>query len=356
MNIVIEVTSFQRLAPEQNSKKIFNSIGGTIGRVAHADLLLLDHDKVISKVHARIDCEQGTYYISDTSTNGVFVNDDIEPLGQDRRHALREGDKLRLGDYELTAGFTNEEPYVEEPIVVDYHESFEDAMQSTSENDVIPMSTDPSSVRQKVVHEAQEQDAFQPPNARLPENWNYDEGEPSEPEAAPEEEVSIVEYEPEEESIVVETPEIEEFSELVEDVVVAEEKSPEPKSKPKPEPKVAQKIPDPVPAEPQERKVTQAELISQQAPLQAVTMSEADDEYVPSEGQHMIDIVPFLNGLGLGVDNKEALRPSVMFELGKTLRDLLSGMLETMSARAELKSEFRVMQTTIRSRCNCRGV
>jgi len=41
-----------------------------------------------------------------------------------------------------------------------------------------------------------------------------------------------------------------------------------------------------------------------------------------------------------------------MFELGKTLRDLLDGMLETMSARAELKSEFRVMQTTIRSQEN----
>jgi len=98
MNIVITVTSFQRLTPEQDSKKIFSNIGGTIGRVAHADLLLLDHDKVISKVHARIDYEQGTYYLSDTSTNGVFVNDDIEPLGRDRRHALKDGDKLRLGD------------------------------------------------------------------------------------------------------------------------------------------------------------------------------------------------------------------------------------------------------------------
>ena len=322
MNIVITVTSFQRLTPEQNSKKIFNSIGGTIGRVAHADLLLLDHDKVISKVHARIDCEQGTYYLSDTSTNGVFVNDNIEPLGREHRHALKDGDKLRLGDYELAVAFTTEEP-----VVTVESDPLDDMIQS-QESDAgssMSMLNQPSSARQKVVHLAQEQDAFQPPSARLPENWNYGDAESNE--ASVPQEVQAPQQASEQQQVSEQQP-----------VQVPQEVQ------------VFQQASEQHAQTPQQAQVPQQAAHASQ-PIMAEPMPYSH-EYVPSDKEQMVDIVPFLNGLGLDVEKNTTLRPSVMFELGKTLRDLLGGMLETMSARAELKSEFRVMQTTIRSQEN----
>ena len=48
-------------------------------------------------------CSSGAapIYLLDTSTNGVFVNDGTVPLGRRDSYPLRDGDRLRLGDYLL---------------------------------------------------------------------------------------------------------------------------------------------------------------------------------------------------------------------------------------------------------------
>ncbi len=381
MNIVITITSFQRLTPEQDAKKIFTTIGGTIGRGDHADLILLDHDKVISKVHARIECEQGKYYLSDTSTNGVFVNGNIEQLGRDHRHILSAGDKLRLGDYELSVDLTDEQPQAvpDDSFVVAtevFAQVSDDLVEQVIQPSPIMASSasvqapaEPSSAKQKVVHLAQESDAFQPPSAMLPENWNYaDDAHSNDAQAPKVPESKVPEVEPQPSVAVPPIPEVPLIPEVP---PIPEVLTPAVPDKPAAAPEIpvqaAPVVEAPVQAAPAHTPQipVQPAPVHAAAPVQSAPVAQQSFaspqhdallpehyEYSPNQSEQLVDIVPFLNGLGLDFEKNTTLRPSVMFELGRTLRDLLGGMLETMSARAELKSEFRVMQTTIRSQEN----
>lgn len=96
----LSVLSYHRLSPKQVSIKRFNASGGTLGRSEQADWYLPDPERVVSGTHAEISFRQGNYYITDTSTNGLFVNRSIDALG-DKSHQLQSGDMLCLGDYEI---------------------------------------------------------------------------------------------------------------------------------------------------------------------------------------------------------------------------------------------------------------
>lgn len=68
----------------------------TIGRSPTADWILPDPDRILSKVHCRIDKDISGFVLVDTSTNGVRLND--EPLGFGLPRLLADGDVLKLGD------------------------------------------------------------------------------------------------------------------------------------------------------------------------------------------------------------------------------------------------------------------
>ena len=64
-------------------------------------LALPDPQRVISRLHARIEYRDGRYHLTDTSTNGVFVNGSPEPLGKGNEVTLQTGDRLAIGDYRI---------------------------------------------------------------------------------------------------------------------------------------------------------------------------------------------------------------------------------------------------------------
>lgn len=67
-----------------------------VGRSPTADWTLPDPERVISKTHCRIDRDFSGFVVTDTSTNGVHVNE--EPVGFGLPRLLANGDVLRLGD------------------------------------------------------------------------------------------------------------------------------------------------------------------------------------------------------------------------------------------------------------------
>ena len=69
----------------------------TIGRSAAADWNLPDPERVISRLHCRVDAVKDGFTLTDTSTNGVFLNGATAPLGQGKSVALRNGDRFRIG-------------------------------------------------------------------------------------------------------------------------------------------------------------------------------------------------------------------------------------------------------------------
>lgn len=109
MLLSLLVTSSQSRSLGAASRKTFNEEGGTIGRGKDKDWVLPDPNHHVSKSHASICFQQGAYYIVDTSTNGVFINDNSEPLGKNNRVKLNKGDCIYIGDYEIAVSLEAEE-------------------------------------------------------------------------------------------------------------------------------------------------------------------------------------------------------------------------------------------------------
>ena len=86
----------------ERSTKEFGRDGGTIGRSLESDWVLPDGQRYVSSRHASIDYRSGSYYIVDTSTNGVYVNDAEQPVGRGNPQRLFPGDRIRLGEYEIS--------------------------------------------------------------------------------------------------------------------------------------------------------------------------------------------------------------------------------------------------------------
>lgn len=83
------------------STKVFGVHGGTIGRSTENEWILPDPERYLSGKHARVDFRAGNYVLVDTSSNGTYVNGAQVPLGKYHDYQLRDGDYVRLGEYEL---------------------------------------------------------------------------------------------------------------------------------------------------------------------------------------------------------------------------------------------------------------
>src|SRR5690606_22760110 len=96
--------------------KEFGPNGGTIGRSLECDWALPDSKRYLSSRHASIDFRSGSYYVIDTSMNGVFVNDADQPVGRGKPQRLFDGDRLRIGEYEITVEIDEDpiSPLIEE--------------------------------------------------------------------------------------------------------------------------------------------------------------------------------------------------------------------------------------------------
>jgi len=73
----------------------------SIGRGPDNTWVLADPDKQVSKRHCVIAFRTGAWRVAGTSTNGTFINRDEEPLESRAPQTLRDGDRLRLGAYEI---------------------------------------------------------------------------------------------------------------------------------------------------------------------------------------------------------------------------------------------------------------
>jgi len=105
MTLRLRVVSDQRRSLADRSSAVFSVEGGTIGRSADNDWVLPDPLRYVSAHHARVQFREGHFYLQDVSTNGVYVNDDMEPLAKrgSSGYRLANGDVLRIGEYHIVA-------------------------------------------------------------------------------------------------------------------------------------------------------------------------------------------------------------------------------------------------------------
>ena len=73
----------------------------SIGRGPGVDWVLPDPERLLSKRHFVVAYRGGTWQLADTSTNGTFMNREADAIGAGDVRSLRDGDRLRLGAYEI---------------------------------------------------------------------------------------------------------------------------------------------------------------------------------------------------------------------------------------------------------------
>lgn len=101
MPITLKIVSYQRLTPGQNEFFRTDSNKISVGRSTENDLTLPDPQRFMSGTHCWIENRGGTWQLTDTSTNGVFMNGSDQRVPKGETVTLNDGDRIRLGDYEL---------------------------------------------------------------------------------------------------------------------------------------------------------------------------------------------------------------------------------------------------------------
>jgi type VI secretion system FHA domain protein len=99
MILTLEVIGEQAEDLGAGNRKVFNAIGGTIGRLPDNDWVF--PDPYVSGRHALIRYLNGKYFIEDTSTNGVFVNTPENRISRTESHQLYDGDVVYIDAYQI---------------------------------------------------------------------------------------------------------------------------------------------------------------------------------------------------------------------------------------------------------------
>lgn len=101
--------------PESGRKREVDAASITVGRGEENGWAIADPERVLSKSHFKIEFREGQYILTDTSTNGVFVNGSSTPLGRDRQAMLNKGDRIVAGPatfaVDLVAPTAAEDPF-----------------------------------------------------------------------------------------------------------------------------------------------------------------------------------------------------------------------------------------------------
>jgi type VI secretion system protein len=101
MALKLRVISDHYKALGKRSSQLFGVTGGRIGRAQDNDWILPDPDRYVSSHHCKVSFKAGKWVLEDTSTNGVFINGSDSPASLEGPYTLQDGDRLRLGDYEV---------------------------------------------------------------------------------------------------------------------------------------------------------------------------------------------------------------------------------------------------------------
>jgi len=301
----------------------------SIGRGPENDWVLPDPERFLSKRHCLIAFRSGGWQIADLSTNGTYLNAEAQPIGHGQPRDLRDGDRLRLGAYEIELRIAEtamprhvsvpganpfavdpfapsttpaQRPFEQDPLLRHKAEDhpFAPGLVPASINlppDYDPLGPEPAESpfigSTQPDHSPHLDDAFRPavPRSLLPDDWDHEPAPQIRPAIAP-------------------TPA-------------------------GAEPAAVPHVPEPLPSPPRV------------APPPAPALPAQADPSVPADDL----LAAFLRGTGLS-EARPADPAAAMEALGAAFRALVSGLRLALIARSAIKGEFRIEQTMIRSRGN----
>src|SRR5262245_64708658 len=101
MALRLRVVSIHAQLLGEDGTRTFGVHGGSIGRASDNDWVLPDPERYVSGHHAQVEYRNGTYWLTDTSSNGTYLNESNDPLPHAKAQQLKDGDRGRMGDYDL---------------------------------------------------------------------------------------------------------------------------------------------------------------------------------------------------------------------------------------------------------------
>ena len=105
MSLTLTVLSFKNQPINEIAVVSIDNEGGSIGRSNDNTLVLPDTEKFVSRHHATIKMDAGSYYLTDTSLSGVSIDGDT-PLHNETQR-LSHGMILKIGEYEIAVAIVN---------------------------------------------------------------------------------------------------------------------------------------------------------------------------------------------------------------------------------------------------------
>jgi type VI secretion system FHA domain protein len=329
----------------------------SVGRGPGVDWVLPDPERLLSKRHFAVAFRGGAWQLADTSTNGTFLNREDDPLGAGDVRVLHDGDRLRLGAYEIevrlveaaarphagAGGSPFADPFAMDPFAParPEHNPFDEpdhpSLRIPPTSAQLPHDFDPLAPEPRETpfrgptqadHSPLMQDAFHPPaqvgqmplhtgglipgDDLLPDDWDKDllEGIAPGGGAPPAPEPSL--------------PPV---------ARAAPPQRVQPEASPRFEPPTAAPREDAAPP------------VAAPHPMRR---TPPDPEPVADDGALL---AAFLEGVGLR-DARPTDPAATMLGLGKAFRNLVAGLRAVLIARAQIKGEFRIEQTMIQARGN----
>lgn len=409
MTITLTITSYQKAALGAAAVRQFDHAGGSFGRDAANDWVLPDPERFISGIHGVIYFSDGCFWLRDESTNGIGVGAERVPVGRNRSVPLRDGETLTVGEYRIdvrvsaaTGGNTPApaaEPEPDAQALAINSPTF-DPLKALG--DIAPHTQTPATGGRQPLARGSEPDhtpafldPFKPPQAVqakpaqapaeagwavIPEDWDSAPTASPRAHAAPDDDPEpVAGYAPDSElqlataseAMTSEPPAAES---LPAGRLPVEPEETEPASAEPPSPTLQPRIDEPRITQPSNAESSIAEPVIDEAAVAAPPMAEpptpeprtpppesAERSLRPdtapgidaTKGDHADALRVFLQAAGLDpahlrlTDDRQALQ-----QFGEMFQHLLDGFMRLLRARAEMKNELRLAQTTIRPREN----
>ena len=110
LNLQLEVIAWNGRPPGDPVSCILEQRSGSLGRADENDLVLSDQEGVVSRVHGLVEFIDGDYFLVDKSTNGTYVGDANERLGEGQRYRLQDGERFQMGAFTIAVRLFSTSP------------------------------------------------------------------------------------------------------------------------------------------------------------------------------------------------------------------------------------------------------
>jgi len=344
MSLRLTITSYHKLTPGQNPEMELDRGELKIGRGPENDWVLPDPERLVSGQHCVIQFRDGTYYLTDTSTNGVLLVNSGVRMRRGNSEPLSDGELLRLGEYDIlvrisdslaaataSTGLPAADPFVGFDALMSRQAAALPELPAAAIPAVAPViPADPISAHfQGRSSEDTKPDLFDflaAPAVPPPSQSDHVPAErhdfrPPEPQMAKSGLAIPADWDP-----------------------LADSTTPSAA-----EPAAAAEPSTPAPQTPPEITLPPLAVVPTSAPVSTPTPTAAPTPKPTRSNAGTDPLEAFLRGAGLaqlGVDRADA--EAQMEAIGRSYRHMVEGLVEVLRARASLKGEFRMAQTMIR--------